>query len=304
MTQTAAFTPELRAPLPAVQSPAASLAPAASPVRTPLQFIKAPVGSNAAKPAFHSSALTGGAPKFMFETETHPVTIADMRPIAETLSLDREGFELLRHVTAVRDLYDDTAVERAYYPEIQWLLRRALGAHRVAIFDVTRRSDNGAGAKNPDGLRGPATRVHVDYTVNSGPKRVRDIFGPEEAARLAAAGARIVQVNVWRPIRGPVERSPLALADASSVRAQDLIATDQIFPDRVGEIYHLAHHPAQRWYTAPRMTPDEVLLIKSWDSLDDGRARFTPHSAFELPGAPANAAPRESIEVRALAVIG
>jgi hypothetical protein len=177
------------------------------------------------------------------------------------------------------------------------------GASRVVIFDATRRADTGAGAKNRDGLRGPATRVHVDYTEKSGPQRVKDLLGEAEAARLAASGARIVQINVWRPIRGPVARSPLALADASSVRPEDLIATDQVFPDRVGEIYHLAHNPTQRWYYAPRMTPDEVLLIKGWDSLTDGRARFTAHGAFELPDTPADAPTRESIEVRTLVVI-
>ncbi len=98
-------------------------------------------------------------------------------------------------------------------------------------------------------------------------------------------------------------RSPLALADASSIRPEHLVATDQVFPDRVGEIYQLAYDPAQRWYYAPAMTPDEVLLIKGWDSLNDGRARFTPHGAFELPDTPADAPARESIEVRTLVVI-
>ena len=129
------------------------------------------------------------------------------------------------------------------------------------------------------------------------------ILGEDEAARLTALGARIIQVNVWRPIRGPVERSPLALADASSVHQDDLIATDQIFPDRVGEIYNLAHAPSQRWYHAPRMTTDEVLLIKGWDSLDDGRARFTPHGAFNSPETREDAPARESIEVRTFVVV-
>jgi hypothetical protein len=225
-----------------------------------------------------------------------------MRPIADALSLEREGFELRRHATAARDLYDDEAIENVYYPEIEALLRTVTGASRVIVFDATRRSDGGAGANNRDGLRGPASRVHVDYTEKSGPQRVKDLLGEAEAARLAASGARIVQINVWRPIRGPVERSPLALADASSIRPEDLIATDQVFPDRIGEIYHLAHHPAQRWYYAPRMTPDEVLLIKGFDSQTD-RARFTPHGAFDLPSTPTNAPPRESIEVRTLVVI-
>ena len=173
----------------------------------------------------------------------------------------------------------------------------------VVIFDTTRRSDDGVGAVNRDGRRGPARRVHVDYTAKSGPRRVTDILGEAEAERLAASGARIIQVNVWRPIRGPVRRAPLALADASSVRPDELIATDRVTPDRIGEIYHLTHAPSQRWYYAPRMTPDEVLLIKGWDSLDDGRAKFTPHSAFELPDTGQTAPPRESIEVRTLVII-
>ena len=293
MTQLAAIAPSTAA------GPQAAAPQPATAVWAPLQFIR----RQNEKPQFLSSRLTGGAPKILFGTDIHEVPIHDMRPMADDLSLDREGFTLLRHVTAVNDLYDDTAVERAYVPEIQWLLARELGASRVVVFDVTRRSDGGGGAMNPDGLRGPATRVHVDYTLKSGPQRTKDILGEAEFARLEAAGSRIVQVNVWRPIKGPVERAPLALADASSVRFEDLVATDQVFPDRVGEIYHLAHDPAQRWYYAPRMTPDEVLLIKGWDSLDDGRAQFTPHSAFDAPDTSETATPRESIEVRTLVVI-
>ncbi len=207
------------------------------------------------------------------------------------------------HTTAVEDLYDDDAVDNQYYPEIEALLRQRFDADRVVIFDVTRRSDGGAGAVNRDGLRGPARRVHVDYTAKSGPQRVKDMLGEAEAERLAVSGARIIQVNVWRPIRGPVLRTPLALADASSVRPEELIATDQVFPDRVGEIYHLAHAPLQRWYFTPRMNRDEGLLIKGWDSLDDGRAQFTPHGAFELPDTDETTPPRESIELRTLVIV-
>jgi hypothetical protein len=278
---------------------AAPAARDAAAVSAPLTFIT----RSAAKPVFHSSAYTGGAPRVFFDTERHTVRVHDMRPLAGALALDHEGFELRRHQTAVRDLYDDAALEQVYYPEIEALLRSVTGASRVVVFDATRRSDGGAGAVNRDGLRGPASRVHVDYTAKSGPQRVKDLLGEAEAARLAASGARIVQLNVWRPIRGPVERSPLALADASTIRPEDLIATDQVFPDRIGEIYHLAYDPAQRWYYAPLMTPDEVLLIKGWDSRDDGRARFTPHGAFDLPHTPAAAPARESIEVRTLVVI-
>ncbi|MEO0819108.1 MAG: CmcJ/NvfI family oxidoreductase [Pseudomonadota bacterium] len=271
---------------------------AGAPVVAPLTFIT----PQAEKPVFHSQALTGGEAKFFFEVEEHQVPVADLRPQAERFTLDGAGFAFRHAPTAVRDLYDDDTVESAYFAEIEALLKAEYGASRVAVFDATRRSDGGDGARNRDGNRGAASRIHVDYTARSGPQRARDAIGSDEVDRLLAAGARIVQVNVWRPIVGPVRRSPLALADARSVAPEDLVATDQVFPDRVGEIYHLAYNPEQRWYFAPEMTPDEVLLIKGWDSLEDGRAQFTPHTAFPLPDqdrAPA----RESIEIRTIVVI-
>ena len=250
------------------------------------------------KPYFESAALTGGEPKVHFRTEVRRVDVRDMRRVADLLSLDRQGFLLVRHETAVEDLYDDEAVAGVYDRELEALLTGVTGADRVAVFDHTRRSDSADGAANPDGFRGPASRVHVDYTVASGPKRAADALGADEVDRVLSSGGRIVQVNVWRPIRGPVLRTPIALADAGSVRPRELIATDQVFPDRVGEIYQLAHAPDQRWYWAPGMQRDEVLLIKGWDSLDDGRARFTPHGAFQLEDQDPKAPPRESIEVR------
>ncbi len=250
------------------------------------------------KPWFESSRITGGAPRVHFRTEDRPVTLHDMRADAARLSLDATGFELRRHETAVDDLYDDEAVANVYDREVEDLLKRATGADIAVVFDRTRRSDADAGAANPDGMRLPAGRVHVDYTDDSGPKRARDVLGGETVDRLLGAGGRIAQINVWRPIRGPVRRSPLAVADAGSIPKADLLATDQMFPDRVGEIYQLAFSPAHRWYWAPRMERGEVLLIKGWDSLDDGRARYTPHGAFALPGQDPAAPPRESIELR------
>lgn len=251
------------------------------------------------KPYFLSSALTGGDPEVHFETEERPAEIRDMRAIAGALSIDVQGFELRRHASLVSDFHDDEAIAREYEPELEAMLKAATGADAVAIFDHTRRSDAGAGAATPGGgRRRPAGRVHVDYTVKSGPQRARDALGEAEVERVLSSGGRIVQVNVWRPIAGPVRRSPLALADAGSIPAADLVATDQRFPDRVGEIYQLARGPGHRWYYAPEMTPDEAILIKGWDSLDDGRARFTPHGAFRHPDETPDTPPRESIESR------
>jgi len=235
--------------------------------------------------------------------EHRKVPVTDMRSLGEATKLEREGFELTRVPTAVHDLNDDTAVEGVYYAEIEALLIERFDATRVAIFDATRRSDGGQGADNPDGKRGPATRVHVDYTPRSGPQRLKDTVGEAEGERLLGNGARVVQVNVWRPIVGPVKRAPLALADGSSMAAEDLIATDQVFPDRVGEIYQIAYNPNQRWYYAPEMEREEVLLIKGWDSADANGTNFAAHGAFQLPDTPADAPARHSIEVRTFVII-
>ena len=255
------------------------------------------------KPVFHSTALTGGEAKLFFEIEEVSVEVADMRAVKDKLSIDREGFELHSYMTEVNDLYDETAINTKYFAEIKSLLMERFDASQVHIFDVTRRSDATGGAQNPDGLRKPATRVHVDYTVKSGPQRARDVLGEQEYERLAGAGAHIFQINVWRPIIGPVENSPLALADAGSIAEDELVATDQVFSDRVGEIYHIAHSVTQHWYYASQMDRDEVILIKGWDSIDDGRALFTPHGALEMIKSQNNTLPRESIEVRTFVVI-
>ncbi len=271
---------------------------AANQVRAPLTFII----PQDEKPYFESSALTGNEPKVFFETEEKPVTICDMRAEGDRFSLEVEGFELLRHPTEVDDLYDDTAVTGAYYEETVALLKRHLGADHAMVFDATRRSDGGTGASNPDGRRGPATRVHVDYTPKSGPQRARDSLGEAEVERILSNGGRLMQVNVWRPIAGPVRRAPLALADATSVEIGDLIATDQRFPDRTGEIYQLAYNPKHRWYYAAEMERDEVILIKSWDSAYAPDASYPAHGAFQYPDQDPAAPPRESIELRTYVV--
>ena len=254
------------------------------------------------KPVFRSAALTGDKEEFFFETEEQMVPITDLRSVTEQMTLDKEGFTLLREPSAVIDFYNNSEVEGRYYDEIRALLARELGAEDVIIFDATRRSDAQQGASNRDGSRKPASLIHVDYTETSGPGRLADLIGEAKLDSLLKAGKRFVQANVWRSIAGVVQRSPLALADASSIAGHDLHATDQVFPDRIGEIYHLSHNPVQRWYYASAMTQDEVLLIKGWDS-DSDRARFTPHTAFDLPNAAQDSPARESIEVRTYAIL-
>jgi hypothetical protein len=239
-----------------------------------------------------------GVAKTNIIPEAHSVPIFDMRPVADGLRLDVQGFALVDAPTAVTDFYDEAQLEATYYREAEDLVKQATGASRVVVFDHTiRRREQGVEDRTPGIPRQPVTRIHGDYTEVSGPQRVRDLMGAEAASLLKR---RFAIVNVWRPIRGPLYDAPLAVCDATSVAEADLVPQDLIYRDRTGEIYALTYNPAHRWYYAPAMQADEALLLKCFDSLKDGRARFMPHTSFADPNAPANLLPRESIELRTL----
>jgi hypothetical protein len=116
----------------------------------------------------------------------------------------------------------------------------------------------------------------------------------------SVSGRRLAAINVWRPLAEPLRDCPLALCDASSIAARDLHETDLLYPDRTGQIYYVTFNPAHTWYYASDMRTDEVWVFKNYDSATDGRARFTPHTAFVAPSRNLAAA-RESIEFRTFA---
>lgn len=247
------------------------------------------------RPASYNYEPPPGVPQRTGVYADHRLPVVNARRLAERLSLDVQGFELRPHQTSVKDFYDPAEVERVYYPEVEALLKQATGAEKVVTFDHTLRIGP---ARHKKGQREPVRRVHNDYTVKSGPQRVRDLLpGAEAEERLKH---RFAIINVWRPIRGPVEEAPLAVADARSIAPGDLIAADLLYPDRIGETYSVAHNPAHRWFYFPQMRREEVLFLKVYDSATDGRARFAAHTAFDDPTGPRLPAPRESIETRSL----
>ncbi|HEY7167308.1 MAG TPA: CmcJ/NvfI family oxidoreductase [Candidatus Binatia bacterium] len=230
--------------------------------------------------------------------EEHTVTIQNGRTLTGQLSLDREGFIFIEHATRMKNFYDEDEIKKVYYPEIEQLVKDVTGAARVVVFDHTLRAADEA-TREEKQVGGPVRRVHNDYTEWSGPQRVRDLLPSDEAEELLKH--RFAVVQVWRPIRNPVEATPLAIADARSLNQQNLIPTERRYPDRVGEIYHITYNPNHRWFYFPEMKRTEALVFKCYDSEKDGRARWTAHAAFEDPMSRPDAPPRESIEMRTLA---
>jgi hypothetical protein len=213
-------------------------------------------------------------------------------------TLERNGFHFVRHDTKVIDFFDETEIRGRYYAEMEALVKAETGASRVVVFDHTlRTADDEAREKRK--IREVVRRVHNDYTEWSGPQRLRDVL-PAEADALLARRFAIVQV--WRPIRHPVETFPLAICDAQSLRPSDLVISERRYPGRIGQTYAITYNPAHHWYWFPHMRREEALVFKVYDSVKEGVARFTAHTAFEDPAALPNARPRESIEIRTLAL--
>ena len=229
--------------------------------------------------------------------DEHRMPIENMRPRVGQLSLERNGFVLLREPSAVTNFYDADEVRRVYYPEITQLVQKLLGAEKVLVFGEVARSDR---TETGDGRR-PAYGAHVDYGERTVRRFAQDFLGVEAAERWLTR--RFVLMNLWRPIR-PVYRTPLALCDASSVRESDLNDSeivgglnDPTRPSMWG--FNLSYNPQHRWYYAPRMQPEELLAFKLFDS-DRTRVQWTGHTAFDDPTAAADAPARESIEIRTI----
>ena len=228
----------------------------------------------------------------------YEMTVTDGRPLRHTFDLDTHGFVFVDHPTRVRDFTDDGERARVYDPEVVALVKRCSGASDVVVFDHTIRVTDDE-SQRVSGARPTVKGVHNDYTEDSAPRRLREIVGDDEAQQRLKKRYAIIQV--WRAIRGPVLVDPLGICDGRSIPREGFIRVERRYPYRTGEVYHIAHHPKHEWFWFPRMTRDEALVFKVFDSDAGKPSRFTAHSAFDDPNTPPDAPPRESIETRPFA---
>ena len=217
----------------------------------------------------------------------------------KAFSADVEGFELHNFDPSFQTFNDDAAIQAQFYPQVIEFVRQHTGARRVVVFDHTIRKRLPHDLSQQTTVQRPAVMlVHSDYTPASGPQRVRDVV-PEEADALL--GRRVAFFNVWKPLYRRVEELPLAMIDTRTQAEGDLLRMDLKYRERTGEIFVLRWADQHRWWYFPQMEASEALLLKTYDSETDGRARFMGHSAFEDPTSRPDARKRESIEVRTMA---
>lgn len=240
-----------------------------------------------------------GQPPRNFGDEQRTVKIHDIRGQESRYTLDEQAFQVASNLppSAETDFVDDDSIKKNYYPEVEkLLLDNVPGSNRVVLFDHTIRRSN------PNATRAPVQKVHIDQTEKATVMRVQRHLG-DEAEKLLQGRYRII--NVWRPLNGPVQSNPLALASSSTVRDEDVVPVEHRYPDRTGWTAGVKYNEGQKWHYLSGMRNDERLFIECFDSeaLKPGsnvKGGRVPHTAFVHPDTPEGAVGRESIEVRAL----
>lgn len=240
--------------------------------------------------------------KDLLDLDPQVVGIQDARTLADPPTLDREGFQLVGHTSAVADFRDSAEVARVHPAEIERLLLDLTGADRVVVGGpgILRFSEKTGEAGISDNSW-PARFIHIDITDLTA-AQFSERSRPKDVDRPVRRSAHY---NVWRALSAPPQDIPLAICDASSLRPEDLVVADAIF-DHKGvaqwqfESWLVRHSPRHRWSYWSNMRADEALVFKTNDS-DPGRAHHVPHSAFDDPSCPPGGEPRVSIEMRAIA---
>ena len=238
--------------------------------------------------------------------DARKVRIADVSSALDRFALDTDGFEFVTHGHEFNDFLDDEAVRSEYFPIVEQFFRDLLCVDKVAVYDYAiRRPDHGEA--RPDGIpvagqfRRPIRRAHGDFALVSG-----EAFGVERAPALGGDPTvdRYRSFNLWRPIRGPLTDTPLGLCHPATVVEADLVPMKQFLSDRINHISALRHNPDHRWLYRRGMERHEGVVFSSYDSTLPCARGVVTHGAFDDPTSPAAGIPRESIEIRVIAVGG
>ncbi|KAF6752878.1 hypothetical protein DFP72DRAFT_903862 [Ephemerocybe angulata] len=226
-----------------------------------------------------------------YGTEKHDVQIENVRGKEDQYNVDNVGFQFIKSPANHTSFANDEEVQKEYYPESIELIKKFTGASKVVIFDHTIRRHNPEQVGETPQTRQPVAQAHVDQTTKASVARAPGLLEK-----------RFQIINLWRPIQVPALEWPLALCDYRSVdEEKDTLKVALRYPDREGETYGIKYNPNHKWKYLRGMTPEEAVLIKCFDSVQDGSvAVFTPHTGFIDPSTPVDAPRRQSIELRAL----
>lgn len=235
------------------------------------------------------------------------VEISDARGL--DTDLDREGFVLVHHESAVADfdrIQEDPKVDQQYIDEITDLVALVTGASTVVMLGggKKRYGESATDKLAPLLNAKPARYPHADNTDHSSVKLAETIAAFVPGVSLKTA-SRWAFYNIWRATTPPPQDFPLAVCDARTVAPSDEVTVKAVTKELSGLVVHdttsYRYNPDHRWYYFRNMTPEEVIVFKTHDT-DPTRAHRVAHTAFTDPTCPQGVTTRASVEMRALAL--
>ncbi|KAF8810658.1 hypothetical protein BYT27DRAFT_7185786 [Phlegmacium glaucopus] len=238
-----------------------------------------------------------GEKKRNFEREEKSVIIENVRGKEDSLTLDTAGFQFYKHTSKHTTFANDEEIRNEYYPESTEIIKKLTSS----AYALHSKDPNICYQRYATAVLERATAgVHVDQTTAAAIARVHKHLPAAEAPKLLERRFQII--NLWRPIDNPAVDWPLTLCDNRSVDiTRDTFPVALIFTDREGETLGVKYNENHKWKYLHGMTPEEFVLIKCFDSIQDGSvAIYTPHTAFDDPTTPEGTPHRKSIELRAL----
>ncbi len=230
------------------------------------------------------------------------VKIRDGREIKRHFTLDRHGFVLTDHKSAVADFYDVEEVNRVYPAEVAQGVQALTGADFVVPMgwmirnsgDISRfqKKRNDGPYVHAMGVQPPAGEAHIDTEPGRADRQAKAVY---DKARPDGPGyKRFIYASFWRTFSDPPQECPLAVCDNRSVGDDEGVPNVLYIVDDIpqGEAMFapmpddeklaaaiFRHNPAHRWWYFSGMTRDEAMMIKFHDS-DRSVAWRTPHTAF------------------------
>jgi hypothetical protein len=236
-----------------------------------------------------------------------PVRIIDARGLVT--DLDREGFVLVPHTSAVVDfaaIEEDPQVDQLYIAEMTELLAAVTGADKALLLGGGKKRYGETATEKLSPLMNakPARYPHADNTDSSSMDLINLVGEFVDEIDLTQY-SRYAMYNMWRAVTPPPQDIPLAVCDARSVSLADEITVRAVSSERSGVVIHdttgYRSNPNHHWHYFSDMTRDEVIVFKAHDT-DTNRSVRVPHTAFSDPSCPAGVPTRASVEARGLAL--
>ena len=229
-------------------------------------------------------------------TDKIDVLVQDARNLAEVKQLDTNGFELRSFVSPITNFNDSALVSDQYHPAIAEFVKRSVAADEIYVTHHLIRTED-----KSDFNKAYARFVHCDYDMASARSASINLLANRGIDTTKYENSEFAWYNSWQPFDNPVEQNPLALLDASTIRAGDIVPYEYGGNGKSSTSSMPTYSEGHQFYYFDNMVPTEVLLIKQLDTRQ-GKAAVAPHTSFIDPNSKADALPRRSIEVRMMAV--